>query len=506
MQLDKALASLGAVLACAMASVSLSAPSTAAAAAQSSPSGEPDERPNVVVLYLDDVSPKTPWLWSNRERTPNLARFRQKGVEFRHAVGSTPLCGPSRATLLTGQYSHNHGVTGNNLRGFDPSDTLATRLQDVGYQTMLVGKAGNGIEDDAPRRRDVERQAQGFDHYDVIWKRPVKFEGQFYGYSMWTRNGVLRKGYRSQDHSTYVVGQRLADHIREARPDQPLFAIASLNSGHEPNTPFRWHEDAEACERVAPYRAPSYNEKNVSDKPAYIRKLPRLKRASFDLRSRCEEFLGVDATLRRIRGALHETGRLRNTLFVLTADNGYLMGDHRMPGVGDKWWPHAIPVPLYFLWPEVLGNERRTVHEPVSSVDLPVTICALAGCELADADGLDITPLLRGEAARLDRDYLYLELLRPREEMPPWYGLLTTRAFDEDVLFQYVEYRSGERELYNLTRDPYRLHNLAAKERKNVLLEELHRRLHEEVIEPEGVTFPPPRPSSRQERVVPSGS
>jgi len=496
MQLDKALAALGVALACATATVSLGGAEAAAAAAQPEVPAARDERPNVVVLYVDDVDPKTPWLWGNRERTPHLARFRNQGVEFRHAVGSTPLCGPSRATLLTGQYSHNHGVTGNNLREFDPSDTLATRLQDAGYHTMLVGKAGNGIEDVAPRRKDVERLAQGFDHYDVIWKRPVKFQGQFYGYSMWTRDEVLRKGYRSQDHSTYVVGKRLAGHIRKAPDDQPVFAIASLNSGHDPNTPFRWHEDAEDCARVGAYKAPSYNENDVSDKPAYIRDLPRLKRSSFDLRSRCEEFMGVEATLRRIRGALRETGRLRNTLFVFTADNGYLMGDHRMPGVGDKWWPHSIPIPLYVLWPEALGNERRVVREPVSTVDLPVTICALAGCSLKDADGLDITPLLRAEADELEREYLYLELLRPRDRMPPWYGLMTTRAFDEEVVFQYVEYRSGERELYNLTRDPYRLHNLAAKDRKAALVEELHRRLHDEVITPERVAFPLPRTGS----------
>jgi len=304
---------------------------------------------------------------------------------------------------------------------------------------------------------------------------------------------VLWKGNAPEDHSTYVIGKRLASHIREVPADQPLFAIASINSGHVPNVPFAWHRGSAACQNVAPYKAPSFNEADVMDKPAYIRDLPRLKRSSFGLRSRCEEFLGVEATLHRIRQALADTGRLRDTLFVFTSDNGYLLGDHRMPGNGDKWWPHAAPVPFYVLWPNVLGNEHRVVEEPISSVDLPVTVCALAGCTLDDADGLDFTPLLLGEADRLDRQYLYLELLRPRGKMPPWYGLVTTRAFDPDNRFWYIEYRSGERELYNLRRDPYRLHNLAGKRHKARLVQQLRGLLHEGVIEPDGVRFPPPR-------------
>ncbi len=517
MKLDKALAAIGLALACASAVVSVgdvraqtatpqpasptAEESTFPPAESSAVPGEPvangeAPRPNVVVLYTDDVNPGTPWLWGNSKRTPDLARFRHQGVEFRNAVGSTPLCGPSRATLLTGRYGHENGVTGNQLRGFDPSDTLATRLQDVGYHTMLVGKAGNGIASVARTRAQVERQAQGFDDYDIIWKRARRYHGQFYGYSMWTREGVLWKGSRPQDHSTYVIGKRLAQRIRQAPADEPIFAVASLNSGHVPNTPFAWHRGSAACERVAPYRAPSYNEADVSDKPAYIRRLPRLPRPSFELTSRCQEFLGVEATLHRIRQALADSGRLRDTLFVFTSDNGYLLGDHRMPGDGDKWWPHAVPVPFYVLWPKVLGNERRVVDEPISSVDLPVTVCALAGCALHDPDGFDITPLLTGEATRLDRDFLYLELLRPRGKMPPWYGLLTTFAYDPDTLFQYIEYRTGERELYNVTRDPYRLQNLANTPRKADLVEDLHRRLHDEVVEPDGVRFPSARPGS----------
>ena len=478
MHMDKALASVGVALACATAAVSVGDVREAAAA---------DERPNVVVLYIDDVSPKTPWLWGDEDRTPNLARFRHQGVEFRNAFGSTPLCGPSRATLLTGQYSHNHGIIGNGLRQFDASDTLATRLRGVGYHTILAGKYGNGIEEAAPTQSSVKAFAKGWDEFDIIWKRPTKGVGQFYDYKLWTRDGVIWKGSNSKDHSTHVVGKRLARHIREAPASEPVFAVASLNSGHAPNTPLRWHKGAAACKGVSAYKAPSFNEKDVADKPAFIRALPRLGKSSYGLRGRCEEYLGVEATLTKIRMALRDTGRLGDTLFVFTADNGWLLNDHRNPGDGDKYWPHAAPVPFYALWPAELDNKRRVVHEPVSSVDLPVTVCALAGCTLDGADGKNITPLLSGARSKLDRDFVYLEMLRPRYTMKPWYGLVTTRSYDKGTRFHYTEYKSGARELYNLTKDPHRLNNLVKKPWQANRVKNLHKLLHNGVVKPDGV-------------------
>jgi arylsulfatase A-like enzyme len=161
-----------------------------------------------------------------------------------------------------------------------------------------------------------------------------------------------------------------------------------------------------------------------------------------------------------------------------------------MPGNGDKYWPHAVPVPFYALWPAELGNQRRVVQEPISSVDLPVTICALAGCSFEDADGHDFAPLLRGERNRLEREFVYLEMLRPRFGMKPWYGLITTRSYDRDAVFHYVEYKSGARELYNLSRDPHRLNNLARKPWQANRVKNLHQLLHQRVVKPDRVRLP----------------
>jgi N-acetylglucosamine-6-sulfatase len=478
MLVGKGLAALGLAVVCATGAVGLGDVERAEAA---------DARPSVVVVYLDDINPGTHRLWSDRERTPALARFRTRGVEFRNAVASTPLCGPSRASLLTGQYGHRHGVTGNGLVNFDPASTLATELRDSGYHTIMAGKYGNGIERLAPTTDSVAPYAAGWSEFDIIWRRQFKGHGQFYSYDLWTKDGVLRKGAQPKDHSTWVVGKRIASRILQAPADKPLFALASFSAGHVPNLPLAWHVGSRLCRRIEAYRSPSFNEKNVSDKPAYIRSLPRLADKSFPLRSRCEEMLGVEAAVVKIRQALQVTGRLDNTLLILTADNGYLLGDHRMPGRGGKRWPHAVPVPLYALWPAELRNRRRVVQEPVSNVDLPVTICRLAGCDLDDADGINILPLLRGNSRELDRRFVYQEMLHDRRGMPPWYGLITTRRFSSSATYQYVEYATGARELYNLTGDPYRLRNLARKPRQAWRVDRLHRMLHNRVVKPDAV-------------------
>ncbi|MEA2025140.1 MAG: sulfatase-like hydrolase/transferase [Chloroflexota bacterium] len=480
MAVSRALAALGLAFACAAGAVAIGDVEEARAA---------DPRPNVVILYVDDVNPNAARLWSDISRTPSLAKLRRQGVRFLHAVGATPLCGPSRATLLTGQYGHNNGVTGNGLHNFDPRSTLATKLQGAGYHTILAGKYGNGIERVTPTQKSVWKYARGWSKFDIIWKRPDKDIGRFYKYYLWTRGGVVWKGGKPRDHSTYVVGNRVASYIRKAPRDKPLFALASLSSGHVPNIPLAWHSGSPACRAIQPYRPPSFNERNVTDKPRYIRSLPRLSRQSFGLRSRCEEMLGVDLALAKIRKALRETGRLNDTLLLFTADNGYLLGDHRMPGDGGKRWPHAAPVPLYALWPAELGNQRRTVAEPVSDADLATTICKLADCSLDDPDGSNILPLLKGDAGKLDRRFVYTEMLRSSGGMPAWYGLVTTRAYSTKATYQYVEYATGERELYNLTNDPYRLSNLASKPWQASRVKNLHSMLHSKVVKPDGVKF-----------------
>ena len=446
-----------------------------------------ESRPNIVVLYMDDVNPHERDLWCSA-RAPELSTFCSQGVEFRNAFGSTPLCGPSRANLLTGQYSHNNGVTDNSLesfRQFDPDSTLATKLQGVGYHTIFDGKPINsiGLATDSP---GVSRYTKGWNDFGLIWKRAGRYLS-FYDYHWWARYKILWKGHRPDDHSTKVIGRRVANQIRSAPQGKPVFAMVSLFSGHTPNIAMANHVGSPKCSRVKPWKGKSYNEWDVSDKPDYIQALPRLKANAFSLRKRCEEILSVDWVLKEIRQALRDGKRLNNTLIVFTADNGLLMGDHRKPA--GKRWPHATPIPMYMVWPKELHGQRRVVTEPVSDVDLAPTFCKLAGCQLDAPDGQGLLPLLRGSADRLDRGFIYTEHLHPSGGMPPWYGLVTSKAYSTSATWQYVEYGSGERELYNLTQDPFRLRNAANYPGQQDRVRELHDRLHNKVIGPDDVQF-----------------
>jgi arylsulfatase A-like enzyme len=245
------------------------------------------------------------------------------------------------------------------------------------------------------------------------------------------------------------------------------------------------------CRDVRPWSGPAFDEADVSDKPAYVRATPRIGTRWTDLRSRCEAAMTTDYVASEVRAALEETGRLANTLFVLTADNGTLLGDHRLRSKG---YPYATPLPLYMSWPARLNGKRHVIREPVSNVDLAPTFCALAGCTVPDADGLDLMPLLAGDAS-LDRDFVYEEMLHGDRRYgvdpagrPAWYGIRTTAGYD-DRRWVYTEYETGEVELYDLSADPYQLENLAGRPGDALVEASLRALLHDRVITPDEVRF-----------------
>ena len=455
------------------------------AAGQVDPSEPADgpPRPDIVVIYVDDYPQQVTDLWSDPERTPALARFVEDGLWLSAATGSTPTCCPGRANTLTGTWGHRNGVTENDMAAFDPADTVAVRLAEQGYRTYFGGKFLNRLPRYVRPPSSVEHYAQGWDEFDV----GLTNHGAYYDYPLWTRSdGRMRYGDAETDHSTFVVTNRMTEHIRSTPAGEPIFAFLSLFDGHAPYEPMPRFVGDPACADVAPWAGPAYDEADVSDKPAYVQALPRLAEPAYDLRTRCEETMTIDWAVAEVVAALEETGRLDDTLLVFTADNGYLIGDHR---IEDKLVPYSTPVPMYLRWPSRWGDEARTITEPVSNVDLAPTFCALAGCDMGDVDGFDLTPLLDGDVAALDRRFIYEEYLHPKRGRPAWYGLRTTGGYAPDERWVYTEYATGEVELYDLVADPWQLENLAASPEHAAVLAELGAMLHDEVIGPDGVTF-----------------
>jgi N-acetylglucosamine-6-sulfatase len=450
--------------------------------------GAGGRRPDIVVFYLDDFAPRPRSLWDDPRRTPNLARFVNRGTRFANAIVSTPLCGPSRAGLLTGRYGHNNGVIANDVAPYRADNDVAEKLSKAGYHTVYVGKHINRLKEERPLRSQIDRIATWWDEFDVMWED----QGKFYDWTQY-RKGEDSVYYGSDpgDHSSRVAADRAIEHIAATPPDEPLFLFISLADGHIPMTPMQRFVDDPACADIEPWQGPAFNEADVSDKPSHIQATPLLPRDSYSLVARCEQSLTADWVVGKVTRALRKAGRLEDTLQILTADNGWLMGDHRIVG---KTYPYATPVPLYMRWPAVLGGERRVVEDPVSNLDLLPTFCDLAGCGVPNADGASLLPLILGETDRLDRKFIFVELLYDNARYPddpkarPAYtGLETTLGYS-DTLWAFTRYRNGEAELYDLTDDPYRLENLYGRKGYGKVTRDL-KRFHKKLKQADAVQW-----------------
>jgi hypothetical protein len=206
----------------------------------------------------------------------------------------------------------------------------------------------------------------------------------------------------------------------------------------------------------------------VSDKPRYVQELPPLDRGGVELTGLCRVLLANDDAVGAVRAALAATGRLGNTIFVYAGDNGMNTGEHRLKG---KETPYVTAIPFYMAWPDVLGTVPRTIGERLQNIDFAPTICDLLGCTLGPypngqqtPDGISFKPLLLGTATSLSRDAVLDEMPQiaagQPADVPPWYAVTTTGASPlahqgcasagtGGCRWHYVEYKDGERELYD---------------------------------------------------------
>ena len=305
------------------------------------------KKPDIVLFYLDDNAPHPARMWNDPTRTPNLAKFANHGLEFRNAIASTPLCGPARANLLTGQVSHNNGVTQNDIKPYDQRATISPKLRNKGYKTAFVGKHINRLRPVYWSRSRMAALSNDWSSFDIIWEK----QGRFYGWEQYRKTATIQYHLGPTDHSSYQAAKRASWIIRNTKKGKPLFLVVALYDGHVPLTPMQRFQNHPACADIGSWSGPAYNEADVSDKPRWVRAQPRLTAAALDLRDRCESLLTSDWVVGHVVQALVDSGRNHNALQILTADNGYLMGDHRLVGKGSTF---ATDVPLYLRWPRRL--------------------------------------------------------------------------------------------------------------------------------------------------------
>src|SRR5215211_8572931 len=385
-------------------------------------------RPNIILILTDDLDDKP----ESISRMPNLQRYLvDRGTTFDNAFVSDALCCPSRATILRGQYPHNHCVLTNHppLGGEErftelglEDSTGATWLHSEGYSTVMLGKYLNGFVPPVPP-----------------------------GWDLWYGRGSVPVGTYETDYFSSTAAYLIRTKRIERKPFFMWLGTAAPHRNVDP--PPRY---AEAFPNVKAPRPPSFNEEDVSDKPRWLRQKPPLSESDIDrideqYRIRLQTTLAVDDLIGNLVEALRKSGELDNTYIFFTSDNGFVKGEHRRPQ--GKWsaYEEAMRVPLIVRGPGV--PEGETVHKMVLNNDLAPTFAALGGASVPSfVDGRSLVPLL-GSTSPAPSDWrtAFLEEGRASKTGRPAFKAIRTTDHP------WVEYADGERELYDLKDNPYEL-------------------------------------------------
>ncbi len=459
-------------------------------------------QPNILFILTDDLD------LAEIAYMPKLkALLIEQGSSFSNYFVSVSLCCPSRSTTIRGQYSHNTGVetNGGSNGGFETAyrlgienSTIATWLQAAGYRTGLFGKYLNGYPDTA----SLTYIPPGWSDWNSSVKGNPYSE---YNYTL-NENGKLAPyGHTAKDYGTDVYAQKAVNFIQQSVHDKkPFFVYLAVYAPHQPATPAP--RDANLFPNAQAPRTPNYDEKDVSDKPHYIADLPLLRpieqqRIDNLYRRRLQSLQAVDDAIENLYNTLKAAGQLDNTYIVFTSDNGFHLGNHRMPAGKQTAYEEDIHLPLIVRGPSVAAG--KTVEPITGNIDLAPTFAAMAGTDPAKfVDGRSFLPLLLKGSAANWRDVYLVEhwgqttvqvaqnTPSPDTQEPDDIDQMFPDQLDENTPtpavkplplrpdrvrgipefhgirgngFVYVEYATGEKEFYDLTKDPYELNNLAAK-------------------------------------------
>ncbi|CAN5577117.1 sulfatase [soil metagenome] len=422
-------------------------------------------RPNVVVIMSDDQT-----IEQQRVMQEINSRIGAKGAVFTNAINNFGLCCPSRATFLTGQYSQNDGVAGNNppdggYQGLDHSNTLPVWLQKRNYFTSNIGKYLNGYES-TPQPATVP---PGWSD----WETSIKTY-RYYDYTLNINRQIVPYAHAASDYKTRVYDRRAVKLIKErAGKRKPLFMwlnyLAPHDGGPDNDTNLPGGGNCQESAKPDPKDAgkfadealpmpPSFNEADVSDKPEWIRdeQLSQTEIANVARQYRCrlESTLSEDRSAGHVLDALRDTHQLKNTYVIYISDNGFMTGEHRVPSGKNNIYEEAIHVPMMIRGPGIQAGTK--VRDLVSNADVAPTITDLAGAKPGRSfDGRSVMPLIRHPNTERGRELV----------VQARYGVETPAKNVVAVRnnrFIYAEYENGDKEMYDLVADPDELDNIAS--------------------------------------------
>jgi N-acetylglucosamine-6-sulfatase len=444
-------------------------------------------KPNIVLITTDDQTLPS----FAPQVMPNTTRLlANKGTTFTNAIVTTPLCCPSRASIITGQYAHNHGVTSNRLNYqalVEKDNTLPVWLDRAGYKTAHVGKYLNGYEAAVGTPTEV---APGWN----LWYTTLGTT-RYYDYDVSANGRRVHFRDRDNDYVTRVITKKAVSLIRRMTPlKAPLYLQVDQRAPHSETgvdsggrcggraVPDR--EDSDLFEDTLLPQPPSFNEADVSDKPPFVENRlpltePKIKKVT--KRHTCElaTLRAVDRGVQKIVKALKKTGELRKTVIAYTSDNGFFQGEHRIPTGKIYPYEEGIRVPFVIRAPDRYRGGKRVpeVSAPVANIDLAPTFLELAGganacrgggvCRVMD--GRSLVGSLSGGAGAIRGDRALLTEFdvgnntAQEDGLCRYSGVRTAEA----IFVEYtVDDLTGgcdpdlEFELYDLASDPFQLDNL----------------------------------------------
>ena len=440
---------------------------------------------NVVIILSDDhrydfmgFHPDAPEFL----QTPNMDRMAAEGAHIRNAFVTTSLCSPSRASILSGQYAHNHGVVDNSSPIPEGTHFFPRDLQQSGYKTAYIGKWHMGEVDDEPQ--------PGFDRW-------VSFRGQGSYYDpLLNIDGEQR---RLEGYTTDILTDYALDWLEEQDGSEPFFMVLSHKAVHAEFMPAERHQ-GEYADIDIPYpTSMAFTESNYRMKPHWVRE----QRGSwhgvdymyhgdmnFDefYRRYTETLLALDESVGRVLDHLDASGLADETLVLYLGDNGFLLGEH---GLIDKRnaYEESMRIPMLAYAPGFIAP-GSTIDPLVRNIDIAPTILELANASTSiEMDGSSFLSLLGGaaeEATADGRDFLYEYYWEHAFPHTP-----TTFALRGDR-YKYIYYHGvwDVNELYDLQNDPNEMFNLIHMPEHRPIVDRMRNQLFDRLEEADAMRVP----------------
>ncbi len=454
---------------------------------------EAKQKPNIIFVLTDDQRYDEIGFMNPILQTPNMDKLAQEGVHFQNAFVTTSLCSPSRASILTGLYMHNHGVVDNNKPPREGTQYFPELMQEKGYDTAFIGKWHMGEHLSAGRKLDDPQP--GFDHW-------VSFagQGQYYPVDWRGQKGMLNINGESVPQTGYITDE-LTDYAMEwlesRKARKPFFMYLSHKAVHADFIPAKRHEKQFEDASVSLPSSYADTQENYVGKPMWVKNqrnswhgVDFAYHKSIDIKDHKMRYhrtlSAVDESLGRILQWLKDNNLDKNTLVMLMGDNGFMFGEH---GLIDKRnaYEESMRVPLLAWGADV--KKQHQAKEIVANIDIAATLLDAAGIKAPkNYDGRSFYPIAKGKEIKSWRSDLlyeyYWEFNFP--STPTTFALRTDK-------YKFIMYHGiwDTEELYDLENDPKEMYNLIAEPQLLATVADLREKLFAKLkSSPHGNTVP----------------